>query len=274
MPAKTAAADRPVVIVTGSSSGIGLATAQRLATRGRVVYGASRSRAQDAGWTQLAMDVTSDESVSAGVAEVISREGRIDALVHCAGVSLVGPFEDTTLAEARHHFELNYFGAYRVMQAILPTMRQQQRGRIIVVGSIGGLLGLPFLGQYCATKFALDGLVESMRPELSSFGIGVACVHPGDFRTALGANRIVSQATQSGTTYYQAFQRSLAFYNKAEAEARHPDVLARRIDRLIDQRSMPVRVVVGTPLEVLGVVAKRTLPSRLFERILGATYGG
>ena len=219
------------------------------------------------------MDVSDDISVDAAISEILAREGRIDAVVHCAGVSLAGPFEDTTTAEAKHHFDINYFGACRVVRAVLPAMRRQGGGRIIVVGSIGGLLGLPFVGQYCAAKFALDGLIESIRPELRSFGIEATVVHPGDFKTPITDNRAITGATMPGTPYFSAFQRAVAFYGKVEREGRHPDVLARRIDRLVDQRRLPVRVVAGKPLEVLGVLAKRSLPSRVFERIRDAAYG-
>ncbi|MEZ5856416.1 MAG: SDR family NAD(P)-dependent oxidoreductase [Hyphomicrobiaceae bacterium] len=142
-----------------------------------------------------------------------------------------------------------------------------------MVGSIGGLIGLPFVGQYCASKFALDGLIESIRPELRPFGVEATVVHPGDFNTPITANRVVTSATTPGTPYFEAFQRAVDFYKKVETEARHPEVLARRIDRLIDQRSLPVRVVAGTALEVLGVLAKRSLPSRVFELGRAAAYG-
>lgn len=264
---------RRVVLVTGSSSGIGLVTAQRLAASGNMVYGASRSKPPAASWTQLTMDVCDEASVDAAIAEILAREGRIDAVVHCAGVSLAGPFEDTTTAEAKHHFDINYFGAFRVVRAVLPAMRRQGGGRIIVVGSIGGLLGLPFVAQYCASKFALDGLIESIRPELKPFGIEATVIHPGDFNTPITDNRIVTEATAPGTPYFEAFQRAAAFYRKVETEARQPDILARRIDRLLRQRRLPVRVVAGNPLEVLGVLAKRSLPSRVFESIRDIAYG-
>ncbi len=263
-----------VVLVTGSSSGIGRACCERLVASGRIVYGASRSQPTGVAWPQLTMDVTDRDQVSAAVAEVVAREGRIDAVVHSAGVSLVGAFEETALAEARRHFDVNYFGAFHVMQAVLPVMRRQRSGRLLVIGSIGGLIGLPYASQYSATKFALDGMIEAIRPELRAFGIDAAVVHPGDFRTEVGANRLTTAATQPGTPYFEACQRAVAFYGEAELRARTPEPLARVIDALLDRRRVPARVIVGTSLEAAGVAAKRLLPSRLFEYVFSKAYGG
>jgi NAD(P)-dependent dehydrogenase (short-subunit alcohol dehydrogenase family) len=219
------------------------------------------------------MDVTQEASVAEAVAQVLEREGHIDAVVHSAGVSLAGPFEETSLSEAQHHFDVNYFGAVRVMRAVLPGMRRQGRGRLLVVGSIGGLIGLRYLGHYSASKFALDGLLEAVRPEISAFNIDATVIHPGDLNTPFGTNRVMSAATQPGSPYYAAFRRAAAMYGRAEAEARGPEALARKIGSLLDRRRLPVRVVVGTPLETLGVLAKKALPSRLFEMAVGKAYG-
>lgn len=262
-----------VVLVTGDSAGIGRACCEQLKARGRIVYGASRSEPASAGWHHVGMDVTDEASVARAVAHVAEREGRIDAVVHCAGVSFGGPFEETTVDEAKQHFDVNYFGAVRVMRAVLPTMRGQGAGKLVMVGSIGGLIGLRYLSAYSAAKFALDGLIEAVRPELIGFGIEATVVHPGDFKTELSNKAGVCAAAKAGSPYHDAFQRSRSFYRQAEESARPPEVLARRIDRLLDRKRLPVRVVVGTPLELIGVGAKSALPSRVFEFILGKTYG-
>lgn len=219
------------------------------------------------------MDVTDEASVAKVVTTILDREGCIDAVVHSAGVSLAGPFEETSIDEARSHFEVNYFGTVRVLRAVLPTMRRQQRGRLLIIGSIGGLIGLPFLSHYSASKFALDGLVESIRPEIRPFGIDATVVHPGDFNTALSANRTISAATQPGSPYYEVFHLAAEFYRKAEEQARSPEILARKIETLLDSPRLPGRVVVGTSFERLGVLGKSWLPRSLFEIILGKAYG-
>lgn len=262
-----------VVLVTGDSSGIGRACCEQLAASGRVVYGASRSEPASATWRHLAMDVTDEASVGNAIATVLAREKRIDAVIHAAGVSFGGPFEETTIDEAQRHFDVNYFGAVRVMRAVLPQMRAQGSGKLMIVGSIGGLIGLRYLSSYSASKFALDGLIESIRPELSPFGIEATVIHPGDFRTELSAKASASAATKPGSPYFDPLQKARAFYRQAEEQARHPNVLARKIDRLLERRKLPVRVVVGTAIELIGVQAKFALPSRMFEFIMGKTYG-
>ena len=261
-----------VVLVTGSSSGIGRACCDRLANGGRRVYGASRKAGESAPWTYVAMDVTDDASVERAIAEVLRCEGRIDALVHCSGVSLAGSFEDTTIEEAKRQFETNFFGAIRVMRAVLPVMRKQGRGKILVIGSIGGLIGLPYIGYYSASKFALDGLVEALRMEVAPFGIEATVVHPGDFNTAISANQVLCGQSGADSPYHAVCHRTIEIYDAAVRRARPADVVARRIERLLARRRLPVRSVLGTPSEVLGVWLKSALPSRGFEYLFRKSY--
>jgi len=261
-----------VVLVTGSSSGIGRACCDRLAAGGRRVYGASRTPGAAAQWTYVAMDVTDDASVARAVDEVVRREGRIDALVHCAGISIAGSFEDTTVEEANRQFDTNFFGAVRVVRAVLPVMRRQGAGKLIVVGSIGGLMGLPYIGYYSASKFALDGLVQALRMEIRPFGIEATVVHPGDFNTAISANQILCANANSDSAYFAACQRTIGIYDTNVRQARSADVVARRIERLVSRRRLPVRSVLGTPTEVLGVWLKSVLPSRSFEYLFRKSY--
>jgi len=149
-----------VVLVTGSSSGIGRACCERLMKSSHSVYGASRTVVLATGWQQLVMDVTDDASVQSAIDELLRRERRIDVLIHSAGFGLVGPFEETTTEEALSQLNTNYFGAIRTIRSILPVMRAQKAGKIIVIGSIGGYIGLPYMSHYSASKFALDGLVD------------------------------------------------------------------------------------------------------------------
>ena len=269
---KKADKQQRVVLVTGDSSGIGRACCERFVASGRVVFGASRSKPDAAAWTHLSMDITDDPSVLTAVNEVLAREERIDAVVHCAGASFIGPFEDTSPAEAVQHFEVNYFGAVRVLRSALPAMRRQQSGKLIVVGSIGGLIGLRYLSHYCAGKAALDRLIEALRPEVARYGIEATIVHPGDFNTNLRTNCSTSAATKLGSSYYGEFERYAEFYHQCEAQGRQPDALAARIDSLLERRRLPAKVVAGTRLETLGAIGKRLLPARLFERIAGIIH--
>jgi NAD(P)-dependent dehydrogenase (short-subunit alcohol dehydrogenase family) len=260
-----------VVLVTGCSSGIGRATCARLARTGAIVYGGSRTHCAPERWAYIPLDVTQADGVRAFVAEVLRREGRISALVSCAGIGLAGALEDTADDEARHHFETNLFGTTRMVRAVLPTMRKQGSGKIIIIGSIGGLIGLPYVGYYSAAKFALDGLVQALRGEIAQFGVQATVLHPGDFHTSFGRRRIFAAAA-AHSPYAQEFHKMLAFYALKEDGAPMPDAVAARIARLLSQRRLPARVVVGSPLERLGVLGKAILPGRPFEYLFRKAY--
>lgn len=262
-----------VVLVTGGSSGLGKAICDQLAHGGARVYGGSRTDCGPATWQYLPLDVTDDASVQAAVDAILRREGRLDAVVSCAGVSFAGPIEDTTVEEAQRHFDINFFGTMRVVRAVLPAMRGQRRGKIVVIGSIGGLIGLPYLGYYSASKFALDGLIEALRAEIAPFGIQATLIHPGDFNTLLGARRTYSRHTTPGSPYHAAFDRARTFYGSMEAEGRSPVTVARKVEKVLARKRLPARVLVGSPLEVLGVWGKALLPARSFEYLFRKAYG-
>jgi NAD(P)-dependent dehydrogenase (short-subunit alcohol dehydrogenase family) len=262
-----------VVLVTGCSSGIGKSISDLLGASGARVYGGSRTFCEPKDWTYLRLDVTDEASVQEAIAEVVRREGRLDAVVTCAGLGLAGPFETTTDEEAQRHFDVNFFGTTRIIRCALPAMRAQQSGRIIVIGSIGGLIGLPFVSFYSAAKFALDGMVEALRTEIRPFGIQATIVHPGDLNTSFGANRIFARNADAAPAYADASRRALEYYQLQENGAPGPVGVARAVLKLISRRSLPVRVVVGSPLERLGVFGKRILDSRSFEYALRKAYG-
>src|SRR5690349_13173429 len=152
-----------VIAVTGCSSGVGFAIAERMAKRNAAVYGGSRRACSPATWAYLPLDVTDRSSVDQFVAEILAREGRIDVLVTSAGMGLAGAVEDTDDDEALRQLDVNFFGTCRAVRAVLPIMRKQGHGKIIIVGSIGGLIGLPFAAYYSASKFALNGFTEALR---------------------------------------------------------------------------------------------------------------
>lgn len=262
-----------VVLVSGCSSGIGKSVCEQLAVAGARTYGGSRTECAPRGWRYLRLDVTDRASVQDMVDEVVRREGRLDAVVTCAGFGLAGPLETMTDEHALRQFDVNFFGTTRIVQCALPVMRAQRWGRIIAIGSIAGLIGLPFVAHYCAAKFALDGMIEALRAEIRPFGIQATIVHPGDFSTSFGANRVFVGDDDVAHAYADASRRALAYYRFQEDNAPAPDAVARRVVRLMKRRSLPVRVVVGSPLEKLGVIGKRILDGRSFEFALRKAYG-
>ena len=180
-----------VAVVTGASSGIGEATAERLAAAGYKVYGTSRRGVQASGQTfeMLPLDVTSDPSVDALVKEVMRREGRIDLLVNNAGFGVApGGAEESSIEQARAIFETNFFGLIRMTRAVLPHMRQQGSGRIINMSSVLGFLPMPYGALYAATKHAVEGYSESLDHELRTRGIRVSVIEPAYTKTPFDAN--------------------------------------------------------------------------------------
>jgi NAD(P)-dependent dehydrogenase (short-subunit alcohol dehydrogenase family) len=180
-----------IALVTGASSGIGEATAQRLATAGYKVYGTSRrgARAGQRLFEMLPLDVTSDESVAAVVREVMRMEGRIDLLVNNAGFGVApAGAEESSIEQARAIFDTNFFGIVRMTRAVVPHMRRQGAGRIINIGSVLGFLPMPYGALYAATKHAVEGYSESLDHELRTRGIRVSIIEPAYTRTPFDAN--------------------------------------------------------------------------------------
>ena len=178
-------------LVTGASSGIGEATAERLARAGYKVYGTSRRAAKlsQRSFELLALDVTSDESVEATVREVLRLEGRIDLLVNNAGFGIApAAAEESSIEQARSIFETNFFGLVRMTRAVVPHMRRQRAGRIINIGSVLGFLPAPYAALYAATKHAVEGYSESLDHELRTRGVRVSVIEPAYTKTQFGAN--------------------------------------------------------------------------------------
>jgi len=183
--------ENKVVLITGVSSGIGRETAQLLAERGARVFGTVRDlgRAEPIAKVELVlMDVTDDKSVKDGAESVLENAGRIDILINNAGYSIAGGLEETSIEEARQLFETNFFGALRVIQAVLPSMRRNGYGRIVNISSMLGVLPGPFRGMYVASKHALEGYTKTLDHEVRTFGIRAALVEPVYTKTKINAN--------------------------------------------------------------------------------------
>jgi NAD(P)-dependent dehydrogenase (short-subunit alcohol dehydrogenase family) len=215
-----------IALVTGASSGIGEATAHRLATAGYTVYGASRRGARSAGqpFQILPLDVTRDESVENAVAELIRREGRIDLLVNNAGFGVApAGAEESSIEQARAIFDTNFFGIVRMTRAVVPHMRKQGAGRIINIGSVLGFLPMPYGALYAATKHALEGYSESLDHELRTRGIRVSIIEPAYTKTQFEANLLEADARlDEYREIREAVKMTLA---KTMAGADGPDVV-------------------------------------------------
>jgi len=267
--------NRRVVLVTGASSGIGLACATHLAGRGFRVYGTSRRAAAGSpgNVTMLTADVTDDRSVEQAIATVLDREGRLDIVVNNAGMGIAGPVESTSIEQAKGQFEVNFFGAFRVCRAVLPAMRRQRSGYIINIGSIGGLLAIPYQSMYSASKFALEGLSEALRMEVRPFGIRVVIIEPGDHKTALTENRQFTEISIATDAYNPSFEAALLKTAHDEQSGPGPEQIARLLYRIVNQRHPRLRYTIGPIPQRAAVWLKRLTPYSILEYTMRTYYG-
>ena len=235
-----------IAIVTGASSGIGEATAERLATAGYKVYGTSRRVAQagQRSFAMLPLDVTSDESVEAAVREVMRLEGRIDLLVNNAGFGVApAGAEESSIEQAQAIFDTNFFGIVRMTRAVVPHMRRQGGGRIVNIGSVLGFLPMPYGALYAATKHAVEGYSESLDHELRTRGIRVSVIEPAFTKTKFDANFL---EPDSKLDEYRVIRASLdKTLTKVMAAAEGPGVVADVVLKAASAARPKLRYTVG-----------------------------
>ena len=267
------------VFITGASSGIGEATALYLAERGYTVIATSRNASrldglheeaerQNLAIISVELDINSEDDVAFIVPELIERYGAIDALVNNAGFGMWGPVEILSDAELKSQFETNFFAAVRMMRAVLPTMIKQQYGTIVNISSVLGRIGTPFNGAYVSSKFALEGISESLKIEVQPFGVRVAMVEPGLFRTSFPDNSIRGEATGGENMAYAPYIRQ--YSDNREMFHRFggdPVRVAKVVHKVITSPSPNFRNPVGLDARA-GTLAARLLPERIYWRIL------
>jgi NAD(P)-dependent dehydrogenase (short-subunit alcohol dehydrogenase family) len=263
-----------VVLITGASSGIGQACARHLARRGHRVFGTSRrpQAGAEEPFEMIPMDVTDEDSVRQGVATVLARAGQLDVVVNNAGFGFGGAVEDTSIDEAQQMFDTNFFGMLRVCRAVLPHFRERRAGTIVNVSSLAGLISQPFVGLYCATKFAVEGMTEALRMELRPFGIHVVMIEPGDTRTGFTANRRPTQASQAASPYADNMQRTLAVIEHDEETGSSPEAVARLLEHILRSRSPRLRYPIASAFQRFAAAARKLMPGGLFEGALMRYY--
>jgi NAD(P)-dependent dehydrogenase (short-subunit alcohol dehydrogenase family) len=272
------------VLITGCSSGIGRATALRLAAGGWSVYASARETAAiadlaDAGCRLLALDVTDEASMAAAVEAVERDAGAIGVLVNNAGYSQSGAVETVPLEAARRQFETNLFGLARLTQLALPKMRAQRWGKVVNVGSMGGRLTFPGGGWYHATKYALEALSDALRFELASFDVDVILVEPGLITTEFG-NRAAGSLAAAPLDADDPYARFNALVGAATKGVYvgplrlfggRPDRVAKAIEKAITRRRAPARVVV-TPSAHGAIALRRLLPDRVWDAAMARQF--
>jgi short-subunit dehydrogenase len=259
--------ERKIALVTGASSGIGLATAAALNRGGYKVYGTSRKPTSGAvqGVTMLVCDVVSDASVQAFVDEVLKREGQIDLLVNNAGYAVSGAAEESSIEQVRALFDTNFLGVVRVTNAVLPIMRAQGYGRILNVGSVVGLIPGPFGAYYSASKHAIEGYSESLDHEVRSFGIRVAVIEPWATKTSIEANS--PQGDRPVAAYALMLARYRTAFDSAMAAGDTAEDVAATIVTAAQDRVPLLRYPSGKAARQTSI-ARRFLPRALFDRTL------
>lgn len=262
-----------IVLITGISSGFGQAMARRLSADGHTVYGTVRRDVEPIeGVRYLKCDVRDEEAVTRTVSTVLGAEGRIDVLITNAGMGIGGPIEFNTYEEIRTQMDTNFMGQVRFIKAALPHMRGAGAGHIICLSSIGGLMGLPFQGFYSASKFAIEGLCESLRLELRHTGVKVTVIEPGDFATGFTASRLKTSVSDEAATAYPSMHRAVESFEKDETGGLRPEHLACKVSRIIRYRHPRYRYVISTFEQRLSTLLKRLLPDSWFASILASYY--
>jgi NAD(P)-dependent dehydrogenase (short-subunit alcohol dehydrogenase family) len=258
-----------VVLITGASSGFGRLLAERLAASGHRVFGTSRYPAAGAApFTLVPLDVRDDASVAACVERVQREGGTVDVLVNNAGYVHEGPFEELSIDDLKGIFETNFFGAVRMTTAVLPGMRARRSGRIINISSLAGLMAAPFMGAYCATKYALESFSDSLHQEVKAFGIAVHVVEPGFFKTGI-ASRIL-RTTGAIADYDAQRTRMYDALAREEANAPGPEPVVDLLASLVEGRQAGLRHTIGRGSSMWRV--RGLMPGWLWEKGLRAKF--
>jgi NAD(P)-dependent dehydrogenase (short-subunit alcohol dehydrogenase family) len=240
-----------VVLITGCSTGIGRDLAQRLSRSGYQVVATARqveTLAALQASMKLPLDVTLPDSVEAAVDQTLERFGRIDVLVNNAGYAIRGALEEVPLSMVEHMFEVNVFGALRMIQAVAPVMRRQQAGQIINICSIAGKLSTPTNGAYSATKFALEALSDALRVELAPFGVTVVLVEPGAIQTCFEATALGHTQhilANPGSAYHPLYQKGAQFDASMRDQRSGPEVASTVIQQAIEAPKPKARYLAG-----------------------------
>ena len=277
--ASSSSSNQKVAVVTGSSTGIGYETTLILARNGFLTYATMRNLNKSESIESITtkenlpihikqLDVTDDTSVKNAVEAISSETGRIDLLVNNAGYGLNGAFEDLTMDEIKTQYETNLFGLIRTTQAVLPIMRRQKSGTVINISSGVGRFGLPGSSAYVSTKFAVEGLSESMSYELEPFGIKVVLVEPGVIKTNFVDGMVIARKSQDPKSpYSQIIQKMVTGLEEMMKNGSSPDLVAKVVLNAAINENPSLRYLAGNDVEQL-LESKRKMPDEEFYKMM------
>lgn len=256
------------LVITGASSGIGKATAELFAARGYKVYNLSRHGESTPQIVHIPCDVTDEEQVQQTIRQIIGQEGRIDVLVSNAGCGISGAIEFTASAEMEHQMRVNFFGTVNVVKAVLPYMRQQQSGRIVLMSSVAAVLPIPYQAFYSASKAAVNAYGLALRNEVAEFGIRVSVMMPGDVQSGFTKAR---EKNIQGTDVYTHLQNAVATMERDEQNGMSTMAIARKLWRIAGRRCPAPLYTAGVQYHLF-VFLERVLPKRLSNWIVRLLY--
>lgn len=257
--------NKKIIIITGSSSGIGETLANHFVESGHTVYGLSRSNREKGKFKHIATDVTKRENVFQSVAQIIDEVGKIDVLINNAGVGMLGAIEDATKEDLDKLINVNIFGSLFMMQAVLPHMRKQKSGHILNVSSIASNHGLPFRGYYSASKSAIDRMTESVRLENHKTGVEITTVNFGDIQTPIADSRIQSTVSPF---YKKNYEKITQYIDQEVQHGMKAEALIPIITRLLRKKNLKPHYHIGKPMQKFSITLKRVIGQRMFERLL------
>lgn len=264
---------KKVILVTGASSGMGEELVKTLLKDGHILYGGARridkmNVIKKAGANVLNLDVTDDDSMVNCINAVIKNEGRIDVLINNAGFGLNAAIEDVSMSDARYQFEVNVFGMARMIQLILPYMREQGSGKIINISSVAGKVSSPMAGWYHASKHAVEALSDSLRMEVAQFGIDVIIIEPGSVKSEWGTIARDNTIKISGNGSYKEMTKTyVEMVNSSGSQASEPAVISKLVKKAIDAKRPKTRYV-GGHMAVPILILQRLLSDRAYDALI------
>lgn len=261
--------DKKVVLITGASSGIGLASAKLLSKEGHKVYALNRSPITEPGIVYISADITNSAQVDSAIEQIIDKEGRVDILINNAGMGIYGSTENTDLERAKYLFDVNFFAAVHLAQKLVPYMRKAGGGRIINISSLAQVFNLPFQSFYSASKAALSALFSAFEAEVKPFNIKVINIMPGDIATQFTANR--QKDVKDLAIYANRIQKNLSVIERDELGGMTPERIAQAVLKAA-QSPRPKRfVTIGLQYKLFYVLSK-LLPTAFVNKIVYILY--
>lgn len=258
-----------ICVITGGSSGIGRSTAHCMCEREYKVYELSRHGKTNGDIIHIDTDVTDENAVKSAIEHILSKDGKIDVLINNAGFGISGAVEFTTVEDAKRQFDVNFFGTFIMCKNVVPVMRKQHFGRIINIGSVAGIVPIPFQSFYSASKAAIRSFSLSLYNEVKDFGISIICIEPGDIKTGFTSSRV--KTVIGDEEYGGKVSRSVSKMEHDEQHGMEADIVGKYIANVAAKKSKKPIKSIGFSYKLICILAK-ILPSRLMVKIIGKMY--